>query len=228
MKIKVSKVFASYMKKQLPKDYNITVIEVTDDTAIALLGRDRFWNTQSQDFNDNTRLTKVIKITYPDEYYAMPNYICTDELSEMFKRDGVTDIDSLNKMITNNFIIQRNIKMKNNRLYYSNQKGKYGGLQFNCWGATAFILGLEDRLRWIEIREIGNLLECCTTIISDREIKRGDILTIYGKYCLEHTAVYLGRGRYFHKMGGLNSEITDLNGVYEIYGNTKVEYRRVV
>ena len=122
--------------------------------------------------------------------------------------------------------------MKNNRLYYSNQKGKYGGLQFNCWGATAFILGIEHRLRWIETREMDNILEEYTEIISEHERKRGDILTIYeNRYYrdeLSHTAVYLGREKYFQKKGGNGSEITDIHGVIRIYGDYKIEYRRVV
>ena len=118
--------------------------------------------------------------------------------------------------------------MKNNRLYYSNQRGKYGGLQFNCWGATAFILGIENRLRWIETLEMDNILKEYTEIISEHERKRGDILTIYDRYELSHTAVYLGREKYFQKKGRNGSEITDIYGVIRIYGNYKIEYRRVV
>lgn len=118
--------------------------------------------------------------------------------------------------------------MNNNRLYYSNQRGKYGTTRFNCWGATAFILGIEYRLRWLQEFEMNEILKENTVIISDDKKQRGDILTIYNSWSLEHTAIYLGRGKYFHKKGGNNSEITDINGVYAIYGKHRVEYRRVV
>ena len=118
--------------------------------------------------------------------------------------------------------------VKNNRLYYSNQKGKYGTRKFNCWGSTAFVLGIRDRLYWLGMYEMEAILEEYTDVIEETDIQRGDILTIYDQGGLTHTAIYLGRGRYFQKKGGNNSEITDIGGVFEIYGDYQVEYRRVV
>lgn len=119
------------------------------------------------------------------------------------------------------------------RMYYANRKGKdiRNGFRFNCWGATAYVLELDHKLTWLECYGMVDLLEDYTVIISEESIQRGDILAIYtknkyGTY-LEHTAVYLGRGRYFHKRGSNTSEITNLAGVIRIYGKQKIEYRRV-
>lgn len=119
--------------------------------------------------------------------------------------------------------------MNRNRLYYSNNRGKRGGYDFNCWGATAFVLNIIDRLKWLEDYEMEDILHNYTSEISEDEIKRGDILVIkYAGGGLEHTAVYLGRGKYFHKRGGNISEIVDINAVCRIYRGEIREYRRVV
>lgn len=67
-----------------------------------------------------------------------------------------------------------------------------------------------------------------TITIEPQDVKRGDILAVWeDEYYLEHTAVYLGRGKYFHKMGQNSSEITDINGIKSVYYGD-IEYRRVV
>lgn len=122
-----------------------------------------------------------------------------------------------------------NLTLKRNRLYYANSRGKtvYYREDFNCWGATAFVLGITDNLRWIENYKMMEILTEKTEIVRTEEIQRGDILVIYESKWLHHTAVYLGRGKYFHKRGMNTSEITDIDGVIAIYGNDKIEYRRV-
>lgn len=104
MKIKATKVMASYIGKLLP-EYRVIAVELTDDNYIALVGRDLFWRTQEHDFNEKTRLTKAIKIVYPEEYYAMPRYICTSELNDIFKREGVTSEKEWKQAIVDNFTI---------------------------------------------------------------------------------------------------------------------------
>lgn len=120
--------------------------------------------------------------------------------------------------------------LKRNRLYYANNRGKqrYHSGDFNCWGATAFVLGMTDNLVWIECGTMMNILTEKTTVVEYKERQRGDILVIYegGKW-LHHTAVYLGRKKFFHKRGMNTSEITDIRGIVRIYGKDKIEYRRV-
>ena len=96
------------------------------------------------------------------------------------------------------------------------------------------MLGLDDNLEWYNGDDMTKLLWEKTVEVSKRSILRGDILVIYERpeysvgYYLKHTAVYLGRERYFHKKGSDNSEITTLDNVFKIYGKSKVEYRRAV
>lgn len=120
--------------------------------------------------------------------------------------------------------------LKQRRLYYANNRGKarYYASDFNCWGATAFVLGITDRLRWIENYNMMEILTEQTIIVEFKERQRGDILVIYkgGKW-LHHTAVYLGHKKFFHKRGMNTSEITDIGGIVRIYGTDKIEYRRV-
>lgn len=101
---------------------------------------------------------------------------------------------------------------------------------FNCWGATLYVLNEYKRLEWVEMGDMQDWLDENTTRIDQSDIKRGDILSITLHSfisCLEHTAIYLGRGRYFHKVGGLWSEITTVDGITAIYDG-RIEYRRVL
>lgn len=119
--------------------------------------------------------------------------------------------------------------MNNNRLYYSNNRGKRVTWGFNCWGATAFVLNLVDRLQWLQDWQMEDILHDYTKVVNENEIKRGDILVMcYMSGTLKHTAVYLGRGKYFHKRGSNFSEITDMNGICRVYSDENIEYRRVV
>jgi hypothetical protein len=120
--------------------------------------------------------------------------------------------------------------LKRNRLYYANNRGKqrYHASDFNCWGATAFVLGMMDNLVWLGDDMMIDILTKRTFIINNEDRQRGDILVIYeDDDYLTHTAVYLGHKKFFHKRGRNTSEITDMGGIVRIYGNDKIEYRRV-
>lgn len=104
------------------------------------------------------------------------------------------------------------------RVYYANRAGQvrtghWRG--FNCWGATKFVLGANDRLEWVNGWEMQRWLKLATGEIY-RPAKAGDILAVW-EYGLSHTAVYLGNGKYFHKRESNTSEITTLAGVRKIY-----------
>lgn len=98
MKIKVSKVFAKHIEKVLP-EYTVRVIELSDDSYQALVGGSVYTAEQWGDFNYNTRATKVIEIQYPAEYYALPRYLGTYEINQIFK--GINTIEGLNTEIVN-------------------------------------------------------------------------------------------------------------------------------
>jgi NlpC/P60 family len=108
--------------------------------------------------------------------------------------------------------------INNNRLYYANRKGKRGGYGFNCWGATLFTIGAIDKLEWLECDEITEFIENETISISESALQRGDILVLIDRWDeIMHTAIYLGRGKYFHKSGSNHSEITDLRSILHVY-----------
>ena len=98
MKIKVTKVFAKHLASQL-KDYDVKVVELGDDEYQALVGESVYEAESWGDFNENTRATKAIRISYPDNYYALPRYLSTKEIHHTFK--GITTIEELNTEIKN-------------------------------------------------------------------------------------------------------------------------------
>lgn len=118
--------------------------------------------------------------------------------------------------------------LRKSRLYYANSEGRGFTHKFNCWGATKFVLGFEKRLRWVMTEEMTEWLEQHTEVVHETGIQVGDILSLWHDGTLEHTAVYLGRGKYFHKIGARNSEITNYEGVLAPYWITDVEYRRML
>ena len=121
-----------------------------------------------------------------------------------------------------------NSTLVKNRLYYANSRGKNGTTDFNCWGATLFVLGMTHRLDWIERYEMEELLDDNAHNIKADERTRGDILALWVDGCLIHTAVYMGRNKFFHKRGMNNSEITKLDGILAIYNEfTGLTYMRL-
>lgn len=99
MKVKVSKVFASFIN-QVAKDRNLNfsaeVVEIPSNTYGFLVG-DR-WAGEI-DYNSKTGKFKAIKVVYPYEYYCNPVYVSTDNLTRNFRRYGVQDIEGLKDMI---------------------------------------------------------------------------------------------------------------------------------
>lgn len=122
--------------------------------------------------------------------------------------------------------MNNNNNFNKRRFYYANIKGKGGHYGFNCWGATLFVLGQAKRLEWVTCGTMDRFLENKTKPVAIWEI--GDILVIRDGRWLEHTAVYIGGGLYFHKRGPNTSEVTDIKGVRKIYGGDVREHRRLI
>lgn len=98
------------------------------------------------------------------------------------------------------------------------------GRRFNCWGATLFVLNVLGRPVWAEQDVMEAWLEQNAKPVY--RPRPGDVVTIYNYGTLSHTAVCLGKGRYFHKKGSNIAEVTDLAGVKRTYSGT-VEFMRV-
>lgn len=108
-----------------------------------------------------------------------------------------------------------------------------GTQDFNCWGATQYVLRVRDTLAWIEIDEMSDWLIENTEVVKTPEV--GDILTLFfaipfdkDKRMLLHTAVYLGDGEYLHKLGQSKAERATKRQVIAHYKMTNFyEIRRM-
>ena len=86
MKVMVSGVMAKALQKAMP-NYKITLAKMPLNNYSLCVG-DVFRHEEDFDANNNTM--KVIKICYPSEYYAMPNYITTYDLVKAYKGSNGT------------------------------------------------------------------------------------------------------------------------------------------
>lgn len=101
-------------------------------------------------------------------------------------------------------------------------------IQFNCWGATLFVLGVKTRLYWEDELAMDRWLEENTKELY-RPRKKGDILVVKDLFgILKHTAVYMGDGKYFHKRGGGIAEVTNLEGVRKVYPYKQYKFARLM
>lgn len=87
MKVKVSNPMYKAIKNALPS-YKITLEKLTPEQYERNIDFDLFRNTS--DYSYKTGLFSVIKITYPAEYYAMPRYITTRDLTAVFRNSDKT------------------------------------------------------------------------------------------------------------------------------------------
>lgn len=104
MKLIVSKVFANYINqcaKEMGFKVNAEVVELNEcgytmrvgDTCDAVDYDDYMFN------EDGDYRFKAIKLTYPDNYYAMPQYLSTKRIhDEWVRRNGKNESD-LREMI---------------------------------------------------------------------------------------------------------------------------------
>lgn len=99
MKVKVSKVFASFIN-QVAKDRNLNfsaeVVEIGPNSYNFFVGDS--WPGEI-DYNSKTGNYKAIKIVYPYEYFCCPVFVSTDNLTRNFRRYRVQDIEGLKDMI---------------------------------------------------------------------------------------------------------------------------------
>lgn len=114
----------------------------------------------------------------------------------------------------------------------AHELGKEGNADFNCWGETLFSLGYSDTLCWVNGEYMTKWLNVNTIVIPLENMQRGDILVLWqteNKKILEHTAVYVGKGIFFHKRGSAISEFATMEHIKEIYWEGEYsEIRRYV
>lgn len=104
---------------------------------------------------------------------------------------------------------------------------KNGAYQFNCWGATLYALNEISELCWVKVRRMADFLAHNTELYSGK-LKKADILVIWNGKELLHTAIYIGGGKFWHKMGADISEFATKQGVLDNYSEGRfIEIRRM-
>lgn len=94
---------------------------------------------------------------------------------------------------------------------------------YNCWGATMFLVGAKDNLAWVEQIEIGEWLVDNTQPVKRTDIRAGDILALFDRsdekerMSLVHTAVCVGNGKFLHKLGQQRATLDTQRGVIKHY-----------
>lgn len=103
----------------------------------------------------------------------------------------------------------------------------------NCWALTMMICGALDEPKWARLEEVEQWLATCTHAY-EGEPRPGDIFVMrshrnHGRiHCIEHTAMYLGNGTYWHKPGSDVGQYTTLEQMQYIYHDAPItEYVRL-
>lgn len=103
MKIKVSKVFADFINqtaKELGFKAEASVQRMSERGYVLNVGMAA--QLDADDYGDYDWAEdeyKVIRVVYPEEYYACPAYLTTKRLNDEYNRRGVTTIDELKQML---------------------------------------------------------------------------------------------------------------------------------
>lgn len=103
MKVKVSKKFATFMNNTFMKfnlPYHADFVTMSQTKYSWCVDSDLCENSQDMDFDDDgNNIFKVIRVRYPEEYYATPMYLTTKRLNEEFRRNGVKTVEQLELLI---------------------------------------------------------------------------------------------------------------------------------
>jgi hypothetical protein len=103
MKVKVSKTFAAYINKAakaLGFKAEASVVTMSERGYCLNVGSDAMLDAQDNgDYDWAEDEYKVIRVAYPDEYYATPKYLTTAELTRECRRRGVTTENELQQML---------------------------------------------------------------------------------------------------------------------------------
>lgn len=100
---------------------------------------------------------------------------------------------------------------------------------YNCWGFTAYALQLVNKLYWMNIQTMENILRKYTKQVRKDKIKPGDIV-VYRDYELLHTAIVISpkTNKMIHKDGYSPLEMLNIYKSCYIYSNkANVSFRRL-
>ena len=98
MQVKVSKVMVKFLNNNLlkSKGYKAVFNEMTTDQYCLYVNYNIM--DHENDYNYNTGKMKSIKILYPDNYYAVPRFLTTNDLVKIFKNSDKTVQGFLNEL----------------------------------------------------------------------------------------------------------------------------------
>lgn len=102
MKVKVSKVFAAFINKaakELGFKAQASVVTMSAHAYKMDVSMDLFAAEDCGDYDWTTGECKAIRVEYPAEYYAMPKYLTTAELTKACRRRQVTTEAELKDMV---------------------------------------------------------------------------------------------------------------------------------
>lgn len=91
MKVQTTKILAKTLRERKPDKFKGYILEY-DKISIANYRRNVncFEDINSIDYDRKNQRFKVFRLTYPYEYYAMPQYITTADLIRIFKKSDRT------------------------------------------------------------------------------------------------------------------------------------------
>lgn len=100
MVVKVSKVMVKFMNENVLNGTGMVAdyCEMSQQNYELYVHYDLF--SHENDFNAKNGKMKAIKILYPDEYYAMPKYLTTNDLVRVFRGSDKT-VESFVKCLLN-------------------------------------------------------------------------------------------------------------------------------
>lgn len=103
MKVKVSKVFADFINKtakELGFKAEASVQRMSERMYRLHVGLNAMLDAQdTDDYDWREDEYRVIRVVYPEEYCACPQYLTTTSLNKEFRSRGVTNADELKQMI---------------------------------------------------------------------------------------------------------------------------------
>lgn len=91
MRVKVSKLMADTIRKKCKAaglKYSVTLEKLTIDQFTTSVGNSTFQH--EEDYDSETNRLKVIKVVYPYDYYACPQYLTSSDLRILYSNSDKT------------------------------------------------------------------------------------------------------------------------------------------
>lgn len=104
-------------------------------------------------------------------------------------------------------------RLKNNN--FLKKTIKLTNLHFNCWGATLAYFGVIKKPYWVHPMDMNLWLKTHTKPVT--KVQVNDIAVFRRGETLIHTAIYLGKSKWWHKEGELETYTKSLREIKSLY-----------